>query len=118
MSIKQKLINMTGCIVARYIINQCNDGLAVTRRSGNKQIIKVYSEQAYKNVIKPAIHREVDFVHRAYRDDLDFRRYVNRYCANRGFMVDEALRHKLVRKMAQQYIEEKKGADKEDCGMS
>lgn len=114
MSIKQKLVNMTGCIVAKYIISQCNDGLIITRRSGNKQIIKVYSDQVYKNVINPAIHREVDFVHRAYRNDPDFRRYVNRYCANRGFMVDEALRHKIVREMAQQHIDKKIGVDKEN----
>ena len=105
MSIKQSLINMAGCIVARYIIRQCNGGLVITMRSGNKQIMKVYSEQVYKNLIKPAIHKEIDFVHGAYRNDLNFRRYVNRYCANRGLMVDEALRHKLVRDMAQQYID-------------
>ncbi len=55
MNVKQALINKIGCFMARYIIRNCDDGLVVTRKTGMKQVIKVYSVQAYKNVIKPAI---------------------------------------------------------------
>lgn len=113
MNIKHTLINMAGCIVARYIIRYCDDGLAITRRSGNEQIIKVYSAQAYRNIIKPGVRMETDLVYREYRTNHVFKRYVDRYCCSRGITVNEALRHKLVKETAQQYIEEKEG-DKDD----
>lgn len=109
MGIKQSLINMAGCILARYIIRYCDDGLVITRRSGNKQIIKVYSTQAYRNIIKPGIRMETDSVYREYRINHAFKRYVYRYCRSRGITVNEALQHKLVKETAQQYMEEKKG---------
>lgn len=57
MKIKQALINKIGCVVAKWIIHNCDDGLVITRKTGMQDVIKVYSMQAYKNVIKPAICR-------------------------------------------------------------
>lgn len=55
MKIKQALINKIGCVVAKWIIHNCDDGLVVNRKGGAEQVIKVYSVQAYKNFIKPAV---------------------------------------------------------------
>ena len=32
--IKQKIINKAGCIVARWILHNCDDGLVVKRKAG------------------------------------------------------------------------------------
>lgn len=52
---RQKIINAIGCLVAKWILHNCDDGLVIKRRGGAEQIIKVFSVPAYKNVIKPAI---------------------------------------------------------------
>lgn len=52
---KNKFINAIGCVVAKWILQKCEDGLQVQRRGGAKQVIKVFSLPAYKNVIKPRI---------------------------------------------------------------
>lgn len=55
---KKKIINGIGCLIAKWILHNCDDGLVVKRKGGAKQIIKVFSVQAYRNIIKPAIHRK------------------------------------------------------------
>lgn len=54
---KQKIINAVGCVVAKWILHNCVDGLVIRRKGGAEQIIKVFSVPAYKNVIRPAIRR-------------------------------------------------------------
>lgn len=54
--LKKAIVNKVGCFIARWIIHNCKDGFVVTRKTGEKQVIKVYSVQAYENVIKPAVH--------------------------------------------------------------
>ena len=60
--IKQKIINKAGCIVARWILHNYDDGLVVKRKAGAEQIIKVFSAQAYRNIIKPAIHKVTEVI--------------------------------------------------------
>lgn len=55
---KKKVINALGCMVARWILRNCDDGLVIKRRGGADQIIKVFSVQAYRNVVRSAIRRE------------------------------------------------------------
>ena len=52
---KKKIINIVGCIIAKWILANTKDGLVVKRKGGSVQIIKVFSVQAYKNIIQPAI---------------------------------------------------------------
>ena len=54
---KKKIINIAGCIVAKWILHNCDDGLVVKRRGGAEQIIKVFSAPAYRNIIKPSIKK-------------------------------------------------------------
>lgn len=62
MKIKRRIVNTIGCFTARWILHNCDDGLIVNRKGGAKQIIKVFSEPAYRNVIKPAIHRATEVI--------------------------------------------------------
>ncbi|MDE7444780.1 MAG: hypothetical protein K2N15_03635 [Lachnospiraceae bacterium] len=57
---KQRIINAVGCVVAKWILSNTADGLRVKRKGSAKQIIKVFSVQAYDNVIRPAIRRTVE----------------------------------------------------------
>lgn len=50
-----KFINTIGCLAAKWILHNCNDGLVIRRRGGAEQIIKVFAVPAYKNIIKPRI---------------------------------------------------------------
>jgi len=45
---------------------------------------------------------------KAYEENRNFHRYVDRYCKNRGISTEEALRHKLV-SAAREYYEENEG---------
>ncbi len=60
--IKSEIINKICCFIARWILHNCDDGLVIKRKSGAKQIIKVFSEPAYRNVIKPAIHKATEII--------------------------------------------------------
>lgn len=55
---KKKIINAVGCLAAKWILHNCDDGLVIKRKGGAEQIIKVFSVPAYKNIIKPAIRRQ------------------------------------------------------------
>lgn len=57
---KAKIVNVIGCIVAKWILINTADGLVVKRKGGAEQIIKVFSLPAYKNIIRPAIKRTVE----------------------------------------------------------
>ncbi|MCI8749527.1 MAG: hypothetical protein HFH67_16990 [Lachnospiraceae bacterium] len=59
---RNRIINSAGCLVAKWILHNCGDGLVIKRKGGAKQIIKVYSEPAYRNVIKPAIHKATEVI--------------------------------------------------------
>ena len=61
-AIRQKLINKAGCFVAWWILNHCEDGLIINRKYGSRQIIKVFSEPAFRNMIKPLIHKAIECV--------------------------------------------------------
>ncbi len=52
---RQKIINAIGCLVAKWILHNYDDGLVIKRKGGAEQIIKVFSAPAYRNIIKPAI---------------------------------------------------------------
>jgi len=56
----KRFINGMGCIAAKWILHNCEDGLVIIRKGGAKQIIKVFAEPAYKNIIKPAIFKATD----------------------------------------------------------
>lgn len=60
--IKKTVINEIGCFVARWILHNCDDGLVISRKGGARQIIKVFSEPAYRNVIKPAIYKATEVI--------------------------------------------------------
>lgn len=60
--IRQKIINNAGCVIARWILHNCDDGLAIKRKAGAEQIIKVFSAQAYRNMIKPAIYKATEVI--------------------------------------------------------
>lgn len=62
MQIKNIVINKAGCIAAKWILHNCDDGLVIRRKGGATQIIKVFSEAAYRNVIKPAIHKATEVI--------------------------------------------------------
>ena len=62
MRIKNKIKNVIGILIVRYVIG-CSlrhnaEGWIVTRKNGTKQIIKVFSLPAYMNVIRPALGRK------------------------------------------------------------
>lgn len=57
---KKRIINEIGCLIARWILHNCKDGLVIKRKGGADQIIKVFSAQAYKNIIVPAVRRTVE----------------------------------------------------------
>lgn len=59
---RNRIINSAGCLAAKWILHNCGDGLVIKRKGGAKQIIKVYSEPAYRNVIKPAIHKATEVI--------------------------------------------------------
>ncbi len=59
---RNRIINSAGCLVAKWIVHNCRDGLVIKRRGGAKQIIKIFSEPAYRNVIKPAIHKATEVI--------------------------------------------------------
>lgn len=62
MKLRKKIRNTIGIIIARYIIHNDlmnnTEGWLVTRKNGTQQVIKVFSRQAYENVIRPAVHRK------------------------------------------------------------
>ena len=59
--IKKEICNVVGSAVAKWVLHY-DDGLIVIRKGGARQIIKVFSEPAYRNVIKPAIHKATDVI--------------------------------------------------------
>ena len=54
----RKIKNAIGIMIARYIIHTGADGWLVTRKNGTQQVIKVYSKQAYENVVRPALEKQ------------------------------------------------------------
>ena len=58
--IRKKIRNVIGIMVVRYIIHNDiknnTEGWLITRKNGTQQVIKVFSRQAYENVVRPAIH--------------------------------------------------------------
>lgn len=59
MKLRKKIRNAIGVLIVRYIIHNDlvnnTEGWLVTRKTGTQQVIKVFSKQAYENVIRPAI---------------------------------------------------------------
>lgn len=62
MKIKDKVVNEIGCFVAKWILHNCDDGLVVNRKGGAKQVIKVFAEPAYRNIIRPAIYKSTKVI--------------------------------------------------------
>ena len=59
---KDWLINSAGCLAAKWVLHNCEDGLVIKRKGGAEQIIKVFSEPAYRNLIKPAIYKATEVI--------------------------------------------------------
>lgn len=61
---KNKIKNVIGRLIVRYIIHSDlknnTEGWIVTRKNGTQQIIKVFSKQAYENVVRPVIYRRAN----------------------------------------------------------
>lgn len=57
MKLIKKVKNLIGICIVRYIIHTGTEGWLVTRKNGTQQVIKVYSRQAYENVIRPITHK-------------------------------------------------------------
>ncbi len=62
MKIRSRIKNAIGILIAKYIIRKTLEdskieGWIITRKNGRKQIIKVFSLPAYKNIVRPAIGR-------------------------------------------------------------
>lgn len=55
---RKRIRNAIGILVVRYIIHNDlknnTEGWLVTRKNGTQQVIKVFSRQAYENVIRLA----------------------------------------------------------------
>lgn len=58
----KRIVNDIGCVAAKWILHNCDDGLIINRKGGARQIIKVFSEPAYRNMIKPAIHEATEVI--------------------------------------------------------
>lgn len=58
MKIVNKIKNAIGIMIVRYIIHTGTQGWIITRKSGTQQVIKVYSKQAYENVVRPAVEKQ------------------------------------------------------------
>lgn len=62
MRLRKKIKNIIGILIARYIIHNDlvnnTEGWLVTRKNGTQEVIKVFSRQAYENVIRPTVHRK------------------------------------------------------------
>lgn len=56
------LINSVGCMAAKWVLHNCEDGLVIKRKGGAEQIIKVFSGPAYRNLIKPAIYKATEVI--------------------------------------------------------
>ncbi|MCI8747402.1 MAG: hypothetical protein HFH67_05985 [Lachnospiraceae bacterium] len=59
---KNRIINSAGCLVAGWVLHNYDDGLVIKRKGGAEQIIKIFSEPAYRNLIKPAIHKAAEVI--------------------------------------------------------
>ena len=62
MKIRYKIKNVIGILIAKYIIGKTLEdskieGWIITGKNERKQIIKVFSLPAYKNIVRPAIGR-------------------------------------------------------------
>ncbi len=59
---KNRIKNAIGILIVRHILSRTlhdnTEGWIVTRKNGTKQIIKVFSLPAYKNIIRPALGRK------------------------------------------------------------
>lgn len=55
-----------------------------------------------------AMGSEEKMLENAYRDNRDFKRYVDRYCVTYGFTVVEALKSCIVREVHKYYEEERR----------
>ncbi len=53
----KKIKNLIGIAIVRYILKTGTEGWLVTRKSGKQYVIKIYSRQAYENVIRPITHK-------------------------------------------------------------
>lgn len=77
MKIIKKIKNAIGIMIVRYIIHTGEEGWLVTRKSGTQQVIKVYSKQAYENVVRPAVEKQKPV--RAKMIKVEGYRYNNKY---------------------------------------
>lgn len=62
MKIKDRIINAIGCIICKWTLENYIDGLVVHRKGGAVQRIKVFSDAAYRNIIKPSYTRTKDTI--------------------------------------------------------
>ena len=57
------------------------------------------------DVFKSIVNRAIS-TQKLYKQDANFKGYVDKYCQNRGFTVKEALQHELIKEVAKYYAEE------------
>ena len=54
-----KIRNVIGVLIVRYVIHNDlknnTEGWLVNRKNGTQQVIKVFSRQAYENIVRPAL---------------------------------------------------------------
>ena len=103
MKIVNKIKNAIGIMIVRYIIHTGADGWLVTRKSGTQQVIKVYSKQAYENVVRPAVEKQKPVKAKTikvkgYRYNAIYRcpicqcnlSWITNYCSNCGQKFDRS----------------------------
>ena len=76
----------------------------------HKAFMRTYPELDFREIFGKNYLTENELAYEknrmAYKRNMDFRRYVDRYCESRNISREEALRHNLVDEVRQQYEEE------------
>ncbi len=78
-------------------------------KEGQKAFMWIYPSLDFRKIFGKNYLTEYDLNEMTYEDNEKFRRYVDRYCKNRGITTAEALKHKLVTEVRQSYEEDRSG---------
>jgi hypothetical protein len=57
-SMRKKIRNLIGIAIVRYVLHMDGEAWLVTRKTGEQQVIKIYSRQAYEHVVRVATGRK------------------------------------------------------------
>lgn len=72
-------------------------------KEGQKAFMWIYPSLDFRKIFGKNYLTEYDLNEMTYEDNEKFRRYVDRYCKNRGITTAEALKHKLVTEARLEY---------------